>query len=527
MFNDIAKNIVNQSINKVICIDDDFVEAYTPFETETEGYNISKDLYLAFKDNNRHAKIVRYDINNFEYHNIEHHDLVIIDWKLIEAHPTAQETLKIINYFVSNDMKFVAVYTNEIIEDVVKQIVGYFNILDEQTSEKIMDSFNEFKEIILTEDEDFFSEISDSYYTKGSEGTILGKLHRNSNLKTPFTTLLEEVNSITGLSYNDRSLIKLIGIMNNTQEYKSECDENMIVELSESVNVFKCKNTLITILNKRNVSSQGSIPIEPSDLVDQIANYISNTPEFYMSLVWIELLSNIKLKYRTILTDYNSIDPKLFLFYLNEYGKHSINDIVLDEATFIINNELELSSINKMEQFIAVNNLELTRERICSNPEDILRFNSIKTINTARNIDNHKKMKFGDILLNPVSNKYYLCITPHCDCARPEKINYNYLFVEGEISEDSNTYKKPETLFVSFIKIQNQYKAIEWSKKANMIKFIGDYENGSIVGKNLESDALTFSYVANQKENYTQRIANEASNQFNRVGVTLLSGIES
>jgi len=121
-------------------------------------------------------------------------------------------------------------------------------------------------------------------------------------------------------------------------------------------------------------------------------------------------------------------------------------------------------------------------------------------------------LRFGDVLKGTVKKdingaeteviRYFLCITALCDCLHPKKINNQFWFVEGDI-------------------YTNQNKALE-NNKEFCIPFAMDiYENN--VSKGIKAQyyqqTVQLEWIASLKENYAQRIANDAFGYPIRVGI--------
>ena len=129
-------------------------------------------------------------------------------------------------------------------------------------------------------------------------------------------------------------------------------------------------------------------------------------------------------------------------------------------------------------------------------------------------------MAYVDIATSPVDNEYLLCITPHCDCLRPDKINNGFYFVIGTEINLPTGLKKGDTGFISYIKTEKGIICIEW-KKSPFTIYIPDNNISNPIECDFSGKKIALKYLTCQKENYTQRIANESFSSASRVGINL------
>ena len=144
------------------------------------------------------------------------------------------------------------------------------------------------------------------------------------------------------------------------------------------------------------------------------------------------------------------------------------------------------------------------------------------------NQDKSRKIRFGDIFsiayvdiaTSSIDNKYLLCITPHCDCLRPDKINNGFHFVIGTEISLNNGLKKGDAGFISYIKAEKGIICIEW-KTSPFTIYIPDNKIIDPIECDFSGEKMAIRYLTCQKENYTQRIANESFSIASRVGIDL------
>ena len=147
-------------------------------------------------------------------------------------------------------------------------------------------------------------------------------------------------------------------------------------------------------------------------------------------------------------------------------------------------------------------------------------------------------INFGDVFKFDDEEKYVICLTPLCDCLRPqEKIKRNYFFAEGEHINLDDALMLGDTAFISFLP---NGKVVRWTDvpkeeskfvpiyiKPIQYKVLKDRDsidaNGKIdlyyLNKEGEPKSKSVKYVTTIRQNYAQRIANHAFSYPVRVGV--------
>ena len=123
--------------------------------------------------------------------------------------------------------------------------------------------------------------------------------------------------------------------------------------------------------------------------------------------------------------------------------------------------------------------------------------------------------------LYKIDISYLLCITPHCDCLRPSKINNYFYFVGGKEIKISKGLNKGDTGFISYIKTEKGFYCIEWEKPPFTINISNRNNIMNPIECDLMGQTITLKHLTWQKENYTQRIANESFSHASRVGIDL------
>ncbi len=118
-------------------------------------------------------------------------------------------------------------------------------------------------------------------------------------------------------------------------------------------------------------------------------------------------------------------------------------------------------------------------------------------------------------------DSFLLCITPHCDCLRPEKIDNCFYFVGGKKLDLSSGLKKGDTDFISYIQIENEIICIEWKTTPFTIHIPNENKIIPPIECDLSGKKIRLKHITWQKENYSQRIANQSFSYASRVGINL------
>jgi len=143
------------------------------------------------------------------------------------------------------------------------------------------------------------------------------------------------------------------------------------------------------------------------------------------------------------------------------------------------------------------------------------------TINEVKTDEFIVKKEKGKLNFYKIDISYLLCITPHCDCLRPGKINNYFYFVGGKKIKLSQGLKKGDTGFISYIKTEKGFNCIEWEKPPFTIYITNENNILNPIECDLMGQKLTLKHLTWQKENYTQRIANESFSHASRVGIEI------
>ncbi|MAN28978.1 hypothetical protein [Mesonia sp.] len=137
------------------------------------------------------------------------------------------------------------------------------------------------------------------------------------------------------------------------------------------------------------------------------------------------------------------------------------------------------------------------------------------------NLKNRSNYKLGFGNLFKSKDYYFLCITPHCDCLRPSKINNEFYFIHGKEIKIETALKGAETGDYTFCIIEGRPLSIEWICKP-FSSYISDEDNVKIEKTiSFRNESYPLEYICTLKENYAQRISNNSFGYGYRIGVDL------
>ena len=523
-YENIAYKILEDAIKSSVYIDEKAREFFQPKSEELEDIvGLSEKLYENFKVKGISLDILRYKVGDeinpaFLKYITDNRDLVLLDWHLKDQ-SGEEESLKILKEVVySKNVHFAVVYTSESrLENVLKNILLYFSGLKEEDFKKIKEA----SELYL--DEVDFSDFHDINFNRFD----IDIKKRIGILFLKYKSQLVEFKKELGFTDNLCAIIKASLVNLIEPAYLSPEALTCPSHIDFNNNIVVINNTIVLILEKKNNS--------PADLLENFKQHIIKDVDSFNTLLSLDFYNHIYKS--SVITNDNDISfpkeailshrKKLIDTDSGEYFNKFIDEILLEK--------IAISMRDRKSDLLS--NAILNQLELSSNLEDILD-SDIKKMNVFYNsfkLDKENQyINFGDVFEMEGSSKFLICITPLCDCIRPqEKMKSNYFFAEGSVVDFNIAKNIGENAFISYldnkvIKWSNesksnlepiyikpcQYKILDSSNKIldNKIKVYYLNKEGIIREKILN-------YLGTIRPNYAQRIANHAFSYPVRVGV--------
>jgi len=525
---DVQKRIIYESINQVLCIDDKFNGPYSNVE---ESNSTEIDIFNALTQNcNCMVSMVRYT-NDMNYREqLDNKDLLILDWELGGVSGGCEEALEILYQAVISDIPFLCIYTNE------NDCQMIYNIIEDY-----------FLKYTKQEVEEFYSEIEDNdqinfdLMKEHVKGFIdLEEAERKEYKTKLFNSLsipyekrrlqLFEMDSLEKLS------LFLNGRHNRGQGYGK--DVNVIsLPNRKSRQALNINGKILTVFQKTE-DKELERSIAPEKLIEEYTNCFLLHPNSILNLIGLRYKNTFRRLIYKQGRALRHISDDAFFYH---YKQLQLEDEHIDEnlyfQDFLINlyqgevGNILSSGYEKIEDCILQELSEQCKNKSTqSNESELLKINYYYSVNEMAK-DRERKIAFGDIFQNN-NGTYAICITPHCQCLRPQKIDYDYLFLFGKLEDTNNAaLEKPESddNYYSYIKREGQYRAIKWGTKLKML-YLSDEENAikeqTPINAIYHSTSIQLSYVCQMKENYVQRLANHSIKEANKVGIVFAKKID-
>jgi hypothetical protein len=553
-FSQVAKGIIQSTINAAYCIDDQFVEPFSEPHDNSDS-DTSGKLYRAFQSEGCSLDIRRFSsLDNWNTNQKKHlvsKDLLILDWELSAELPKYAPALDILNDAVDIDtLPFVCIYTNAgHLDDVENCLFSYFcNPLSKRT-----ESFEQLKDLFAGQVDDLFA---GKYYFGDNELTWLLSLSGNSFEACKFKDKRSELHAKTNRAIDEKNKADSIGNLHQVlskaanqifelklhdmllgfnilerRETSKYSLKNYSVErfmLDGDIRCLLIDSTVVMICHK--AGNQNEVAAEK--LFTKISEVIHTRPHNFMSLLSLECRNFYRDKAKLLGKDLSQVKDDAFFWHEASVAKNPGGE--QEFATFLKDiwsstlsgdwNTFKPEMMSVLDEYKTSQNI---RERLKNHLEsggkslvqDLAFLNKKYSI---LRVDPHQpsRLHFGDIFQG--NKKYYLCITAHCDCLTPKNINDNYMFIESSTIHSLEAgLKAGDTAFHSFFRNSNgDIINVEWKKRPFTIHIPqGIINKKSDIQVLISGVQLDLKYVCTQKENYTQRIANNSFSFANRVGI--------
>lgn len=551
---DTAKRILNDSIKNFVCVDDQFIEPFHDDGVVPVDLDFTKKLYGSFHSQYKNMKILQFKpestIDNIAQY-FSNADIVILDWEL--GKHEIQTTIKLLVEAIKADhVKYIFIYTNNkegVVTDGlwnIRKTLMFSFMQEDKFYNKKEAEFELLKELVL--DKDILNDDTEiEIYLKNIESKLFEFLFSKCTKIELNRHLFEEIKKLNasigykdicphiGKEYIDILLSYLkLNFLGNFPIFDTSIK---IKDLDKDI--YLCNDKLVNIVSKTEEDTK------PENLLNNISEFILSEDDSYFNILSHEILYHFKQNFMEKAKSFAKIDNKIIkchVDYLNDLSgklplKELVDGIYRDVFMSVLKNQ-KLDYIEKAGDFF---NLVDTEE--IDNLD-----NKVKYINSLISIDHtketlslfrdNKKIEFGDVFIvtgdDITEERYAICITPHCDCAHPAAgQEYKFIFSKAIPSEVGNTVF--DSTFCTFLPVESEIKIVMWKPssgshdtflKSISLALYDDEDNNidtpiTMVGLPLVEYKLNF--VAQQKENFTQRLLNESARHGIRVGVSYLN----
>lgn len=553
-FESVAEEIVRNSIRSAVCVDNAFVEPYSD-RTDGDDYETPQLLFESFRKEKCNLDIYRYiDSEKWEkdkYHVLKNHDLLILDWELV-GDPPFRDSLKILWEAVElSSLSFVLIYTQQpdlsLIELNIRSNFGKSFENRKVRKDQYEEFCNELEEKTDIDDSDeLFESVSsdckDLILARGDRKPIIKKLIRRikehlgpGEFKSFMAAFINAGKKFLG-TQEVEEIFEFIGFYLGNTMINKNGKSRRVSPIEDEERSFVVNNTTISIFVKEKTATpEGEYVISPNNVYRKFAEIFYRRPRNFMALLSLEM-KNLYLENSSIIgKELFDIDEDAFFHHQknldseDDFYNFLMNCWKDQFSAFYLPRNPKLFSV--LEEYknssgysgeIPVNEEDLTRLR-----ENLAKLNYYYSfLQTDRKEGD--KIRFGDVF--SLSNNedgtefkgFALCVTPHCDCLHPENIKDTFYFVYGSKTELKEGLQSAEDGFYSFLFLDKKPICIRWKMKPSTLHISTPLNkiSLSIKVKHRESDNYMI-YKATQKENYTQRIANEAFSKASRVGIEL------
>lgn len=554
-FRDIATQIVKKSIRTAVCIDDQFSE---PYEAPEEGIHspvMPQKLYQSFKEQgNCSLDVYRYkDIESWNERKetiLSGKDLVVLDWELENAGILYRSTLKILNDIIDDkSTQLVIIYTNTPnLIDVETFITTYFcpvNIKSNAVSrENIVDVLEDNE--IVEDGENLFEELSrvisnSEIYNRKLK---LSEFLADNGIKDKELGLFfREMRSLfKGVS--NEELLEILALKAHQLDTLVAEKGRGVKKVNHEKKFIDIDGTSILIVNKSEGQGVDNVVL-PENLFNDFSHILTSAPNNSMSLMAIELKDLFRTNVSFIGNSIKNIDE---LAFFNQWANlNKDKETTQAEAEVEFNHFLLENWLSELSQFTlnVSNNLEFSRalkkyyeeykleDALKQNvpQEELIKLGAnFSTLNIHNGSRKCSKIQFGDIFWKNDTltscNEVLLCITPHCDARRPQKIKHTHYFIRGivvtNVDEIDKALKESEKENYSFLYVEGKPICINWITKP-ITAYIPEANNdvNNVIEIDLFGTKYQLKYITILKENYTQRVANYSFGHAMRVGITL------
>ena len=555
---EVQQKLISETINSAICIDNEYVEAYSENAGDT-NYADSKQLYESFRDSGKcHLDIYTFtnlaDYQRDKEKLLRNRDLVILDWELDNSKTCKYEdALAILDNVCQNDqIHFVDIYTQaENLSEIAKTIYSFFKLqLREELLPYVDAICRPLAELFDSYEMDGFDAATVQGIAKEVLGDFIMNPTRRETIQDEFIKRMTKAYQDAGGEGNFKNIIcAKFGPMRKAEQdlFKNTlaflraycicylCESGKV---SSSGLMAKAVNPTTVLVNGTVVHVTSKRDIHPDGLFKDLVNAVTGIPRHRSLLLSLLLKQVVGSNLASVGKALGKISEEALLSHCKSLGEvgipeENISNFIVTALTEHVahtfyngESEISLAELISLEE----GELEPVTER-----EQVLEFNSLLTFIPKESIKaNSHQIRTGDVFIldRPIKGvddqnrehnfQYILCITQSCDALRPEKVNNNLAFVLGEVHNGNEVIDKAEKEYFSYFPDK---QVVKWYKRFFTI-YIGDTKLSREGGDRkfkfhyIDGD-FTATFLGTQKEAHTYRIINNVFSNAMRIGIDL------
>lgn len=510
-YEETAQKIIKEAIKSAVFIDENAKE---PFMTgDFEESVRSEELYKDFKEKSISLDIYKYNDATYpdqKEYLFNNRDLVLLDWKL-DGDTGEDKSLSILSEVVrlQPHIHFCVIYTSERKDVVLNNILSYFSCLTKEQYEEIFEEFDDEKETIQEILPDLMS-LSQNRFNKERRTEIIKRITSHDGelfkIRLDNDLLSKDVDGVKSLLCC--RLIRL-GIAFSSYE-KAGSTQPCPSDINPEYNTLCINNTLISVFNKQEV--------EANQIFDAFSQQITDYEKGVMHLLGLEMRNVQRRSASFIDSSILSVRKETLGYHKRQSGSDFscfVKNVMVEQFKTNISN----SGLTILDAIIPVDYHE--------DPDTKNEFALMNVFyNSQRKNDFKKLLTFGDVF--KCGDRFYICITPLCDCAHPEKRDHCFYFAEGYQVTLPTALGKGDSGYISYISLDCY---VEWDNVTGEYSHIVPVNylvpDNQIVNDKLKVsrfrgrkvEECEFEYMTTIRQNYAQRIANHAFAHPVRVGI--------
>lgn len=550
-FEQTASRVISEYIQSGICIDNDYAPPYPRDEEEKrKDPTISQKLYHSFREKGKCDLDIYCYKNKVDWQKAKDYafnskDLLVLDWELTDVDPKFEDALEILSAAVDSEtIQFVIIYTRvPDLTDVELNILSYFGHFFQDSSEvklkrqEILDHISSKKEITNTEKfiEKLKVSLNEIAVAKNAESIKSIKKTFITSIKGLYegeekvahqilSDILNKSKSILGLNDNDVNLL-LGPLLNNKIPNTSRKQVYTIFKSDTEKLFYSINNTVVMIFRNEKDADGTNDYIEATNVFEEFAKVIYKNPHSFITLLSLEMKGIYRSKISVLGKEMLRINEKAFFYQMDNYdSKEEFYDFLINSWNNEINNfsrEHFPQLLETIDEYRQTNNL--SKIDISKHHNELVKMGFLLSCSTEK-IKENKIIKFGDIFkwveTGTGQEYFFLHITPHCDCLRPEKIKNNFHFIISKKNSAGieKALRDAEKDHYTFISIDKPL-VIDWETKPFTMYVSANIIKDNAVKANYLGEEIKLVYFTTLKENFTQRLANHSFGYTMRVGI--------